>query len=191
MLLKFSLKNHKSFRNKAELALGASAIKEYKDNLITIDNKSEIVKSAVIFGANASGKTSFVDGLGFMKSFVTKISPNLTSSDNINVSPFKVDDSASSFEVVFIHNTIKYIYGFELTSQSVKSEWLIFYPKSHPVVLFDRKGKKIQVGKQFKKAAKYTGDTRANALFLSVADKWGESSAKEVIEWFTTYLIVI
>lgn len=70
MLLQFSIKNYKSFKEKATFSLIASNYDKdiREDDNVYYDEKFNlrILKSAVIYGANASGKSKLLDALGFM-----------------------------------------------------------------------------------------------------------------------------
>jgi len=74
MLLQFSIKNFRTFKEKATLSLVAS---NYDKDTREADNINQdanfnlrILKSAVVYGANASGKSKFFEALTFMKHFV-------------------------------------------------------------------------------------------------------------------------
>ena len=104
------------------------------------DNKFDIrlVKSAVVYGANASGKSKFFEALNFMKYFVISSSKDSQKGDEIDTEPFKLssetENSPSEFEVVFTHNDVMFRYGFEVDKRSVISEWLYYKPKTKEIV---------------------------------------------------------
>ena len=74
MLVNFRFKNFKSFYNENELSLQATKDDELKEiNTFSVDkklfNKTEehdLLKSAIIFGGNASGKSNIIKGLTYM-----------------------------------------------------------------------------------------------------------------------------
>ena len=72
MLLNFTFKNYKSYANTCDFSMIANKDKSHEDNLITI-GKDRISKTRIIYGANASGKTSFINALEFIKIFSMKI----------------------------------------------------------------------------------------------------------------------
>ena len=93
MLIQFSVQNFKTFKEKAVLSLLASnydtATRE-KENIIALTGLNlRVLKSIVVFGANASGKTRLLEGLGFMKSFVINSDPLQSASKTRMLMSFK------------------------------------------------------------------------------------------------------
>ncbi len=132
MLIEFRVKNFRSIRDEQVLSLEASSHKDPLDNTISIGKKGNLLRSAVIYGANASGKSNVVKALGFMEYFVRRSAKN-DPEDPIPVTPFLLDprfkNQPSEFEITFIHNQVRYQYGFAVTKSDVESEWLYAYPK--------------------------------------------------------------
>jgi AAA15 family ATPase/GTPase len=199
MLVQFSVKNYKSIKDKVTLSMVASSDSTHPENAFEVENRNfSLLKSVGIYGANASGKSNILEALGIMRWMVLKSATKLQSGDKINVTPFKLDTAFSSkpseFEIVFIHNGERYIYGFSIDSNKVHAEWLTAARKSRPRLLFQRK---INSGGEYKYdlGPSWKGDkkqleekTRDNALFLSVAEQFNNPTAKPVFKWFSNYL---
>ena len=198
MLLQFSIKNYKSFKDKATLSLIASNYdKDTRENEnIYYDEKFDIriLKSAVIYGANASGKSKLLEALGFMKHFVISSSKESQKGDEIDVQPFKLntetEESASEFEVIFTHNQTLYRYGFEVNNFKVISEWLYYRSKTKEVELFyrdeqdfDTHSRNFSRGKTVIKE----GLVRENALLVSVAAQFNDEISSNLIDWFSDF----
>ncbi|HEY9221398.1 MAG TPA: ATP-binding protein [Lutibacter sp.] len=195
MLIQFSLKNFKTFKERASLNLFASNYDKdtrESENILE-DNKFNlrILKSAVIYGANASGKSKFIDALAFMKLFVVSSSKESQKGDEIDVEPFRLsivsENSPTEFEVIFTFNKIMYRYGFEVDKKQIVSEWLYRKPKTKEVELFYRDYQKFDVHpRNFAKGATIIkeGLVRNNALLLSVAAQFNDSTSINVLEWF-------
>ena len=87
-----------------------------------------LLKSAVILGANASGKSNVIKALDFFKSYIIDSFKNLQAGEEIGVEAFKLNtDSAkapSSFEMIFILDGYQYRYGMDVSRESVHGEWL-------------------------------------------------------------------
>ena len=66
MLIRFSFKNFKSFKDENCLDMEATSLKEHEYNLIETDN-GNFLKVAAIYGANASGKTNVLQAFDYMK----------------------------------------------------------------------------------------------------------------------------
>lgn len=77
-----------------------------------------MLKSAVIYGANASGKSNLVKALDFFKWFVINSSKGVQSGESIRVESFRLnrrtEQEPSYFEAVFADETVQYRYGFEV-----------------------------------------------------------------------------
>jgi AAA15 family ATPase/GTPase len=127
MLIQFSVRNFKTFREKAVLNLVASNydkdIREIENIKTDTEFNLRIVKSAVIYGANASGKSKFIEALMFMREFAIESSKDSQKGDSIKVEPFKLEieseKDSSEFEVIFIFKKEMFRYGFEVTKDKI------------------------------------------------------------------------
>lgn len=200
MLVKFSITNFKTFRNKAELSFIASNYDKTREveNLYTCDTFGfSLLKSAVIYGANASGKSKFMDALSFMRRFVLSSSRESQKGEPIAVEPFRLSTETNTkpteFEIIFIHKKQLFRYGFEVDSEKVVSEWLYYRPLTKEIELFVRDGQHFTVHeRKFSKGSRLAKDkmVRENALMLSVAAQFNEEVAGLVIEWFKRFKII-
>ena len=140
MLVQFKFNNFKCFKDEALLNLVASNyFKEESNNIVSTPFYS-VVKTAAIYGANASGKTKLFLAFDFMRSVVLHSANNV----NNNIWQNKYDtfrlstesrEASSSFEVVFIIDNVQYRYGFELDKNEIYTEWL-FRKKSKEIKVF-------------------------------------------------------
>ena len=132
MLIEFSVKNHRSIREKQTFSMVASDDVERARPHRAVDTGFEIVPrvltSACIVGPNGAGKTSLSDAMAFMSRFVKFFYPREDHGD-IKLKPFVFHtdwkEAPSEFEVTFIQNDTIYQYGFSLTAARVEEEWLI------------------------------------------------------------------
>lgn len=195
MLIQFSIKNFRTFKDKATLSFVASNYdKDTREEENIYRDKTHnlrLLKSCVIYGANASGKSKFIEALVFMKRFVITSSKDSQKGDKIPVEPFKLNSISekepSEFEVIFIHKNIQYRYGFEVSNKIVISEWLYSKPKTKEIELFYREYQNFETHKRsFLKGNTLVkeGLIRDNALFLSVAAQFNEKTSVKIIEWF-------
>ena len=134
MLIQFTVGNYKSFKDTITLSMVASSRKEHMDsNTFTINNKKlKLLKSAVVYGANASGKSNLFAGMRFFKRFIMTSSKESQATEKIRVDNFKLstetENDPSTFEIIFLHEEVKYRYGFQVTSTDVCREWLFYLP---------------------------------------------------------------
>lgn len=144
MLLQFNFKNYKSFRDGATLDMSATKITEFSDRVISIGNE-KVLPVAVIFGANASGKSNVQEAFRFMATYVVQSFAFGGESTDVrgkrrflNSTPFLFDadssNAESTFEVYFIdseeHGAKTYNYGFVIDKNGVAEEWLNYASKS-------------------------------------------------------------
>lgn len=189
MLLEFSVGNFLSFKEKKTFSLEAGSITELKDN-VTKEGKYKVLRSAVIYGANSSGKSNFIKALDFMVTTI-KNSSKINSTDKLNVSPFllnvETENQPSFFEILFVINngfdSKRYRYGFEIDNDKVHSEWLyILNEKSKKEdVYFIRNNDGIGVADIFEEAKGLESKTRDNGLFISLADQFNSKTANAVM----------
>lgn len=201
MLLQFSVKNFRTFKDKATLSLIASNYDKdtrAHDNIVINDYFGlRLLKSAVIYGANASGKSKLLDAFAFMRNFIINSSKESQKGEVINIEPYRLDqkskDEPTEFEIVFLHNKTLFRYGFEATKESIISEWFYYKPKTKEVELFYREGNEYKIhSKNFSKGDTVVkeGLVRDNALLVSVAAQFNEKNAIEVLAWFEKNRII-
>ena len=187
MLIEFTVGNYLSFKDKKTLSLEATAIKDNPDNVIDA-GKYKLLRSAVIYGANSSGKSNFIKALSEMRSLVRYSAQNNSTSE-IDVIPFllstETDSQPSYFEILFLIEGIRYRYGFEVDNKSVHTEWLFECKTNTEKNLFIRDKNSIEITGDFEEGKGIEEKTRDNALFLSIVDQFNGTTSKKIMEWFT------
>lgn len=193
MLLEFTVGNFLSFREKNTLSLYATAVKEFSDtNVIDID-RYQLLKGAIIYGANSSGKSNLIRAMSTMRRLVLQ-SFEQSSTAELNITPFLLNNESekmpSFFEVLFLMNGARYRYGFEVDNIAVKSEWLFEAKKQVEKPLFLRENDGIEVMKAFPEGKDLEEKTRDNALFLAVVDQFNGKMAKAIMNWFSNFVTI-
>lgn len=194
MLLEFSVSNYLSLKTKTTLNLLATPIKEHIDTNIFSTGRYELLKGAVIYGANASGKSNFIKAMSTMRRLVLQ-SFEQSSADELDIVPFllntETEGKPSFFEAVFLIDNVQYRYGFEVDNSKVHAEWLFEAQKKAEKPLFMREEEGIEVmGKTFPEGKDLEGRTRDNALFLAVVDQFNGSIAKKIMKWFNNFITI-
>lgn len=180
MLLEYCVSNFCSIKDEQTFSmLSVPTYKEKSDsNLINLNNDLNLLKSTAIYGANASGKSTFLESLNSLKSMVLN-SFQFGINDELHVEPFAFDDSfnkPTTFDITFIENNIKYDFGLVVTKERVIEEYLIAYPKGQPQTWYNRiydtekEEYFYQYGSAFKGQKKtWEKSTKKNVLYLSTA----------------------
>ncbi|MCU0435952.1 MAG: ATP-binding protein [Bacteroidia bacterium] len=197
MLIEFSVANFRSIGEKQTLSLvPAPKQRDYPENIITA-GKHEVLNMAAIYGANASGKSNLIRGLGLMAGLVEH-SLSISSIARLPYDPFLLregwDEKPTYFEIVFIADDIRYRYGYEINNERVVREWLFRKITSRETLLFEREDDVIDVSSGFSASKKLIDTvieaTRVNALFLSMCDTFNVDDALRVMSWFRDLTII-
>ena len=205
MLIEFSVTNYRSFLTPQSLTLTANTATELQEEnsfASPVSNLPSLLRSAVVYGPNAAGKSNLVLAIAFMKRFVLASARESQEGEIIDATPFLFNRqskrNSSEFEVVFIQDGIRYQYGFAVNPERVTGEWLFAYPEGRAQKWFERNydpetRKDIwYFGPKFTGSRKVWQDaTRANALFLSTAIQLNNEQLKPVFNWFDRKLRVI
>lgn len=188
MLIEFTVENYLSFKEKVTFSMVASNIKQHTDTHIFKEHDYSLLKSAAIYGANASGKSNLLNAISFARNFVINSSKEHNSKELIDVEPFllstETDNEPSTFEFVFIKDDKKYRYGFRVNEKEIVDEWLFEAKIIKEKKLFERSYKKIKITEDFKEGKGLDSKTRENSLFLSTMDQLNGPIAKSIMDWF-------
>jgi AAA15 family ATPase/GTPase len=200
MLIEFSVENFLSFKDLTSFSMvAAKSFKEHKDShTIEIGSNLTLLKSAIIYGNNASGKSNLLEAMGFMKATVLNSFRDALIGNAERTFPLKKfalstksEKETSFFEISFIQNSIKYRYGFELDYDKVIAEWL-FHTTSKEVYLFKRDLQSIEINKSaFKEALGKEEDIKENVLFLSFLAYHQKSEiSNSIVKWFGDFNLI-
>jgi len=184
MLLQFSVTNFRSLRDRQSLSLVSDrAIKDAEQNLIPTDASptGSVLSTALIYGANASGKSATVSALADFQSriwmsFASREGDLLNEHESVPAppQPFLLDEShkdeGTTYEMDFIFEDVRHTYGFIVSPRRIESEWLYFYPKGYKAKLFER-NTEVSFGSYFqgdKEDLRRIAVGRPDALMLSI-----------------------
>ena len=191
MLIQFCVENFRSFKEEAVLSMEASSDKTHPDNVVTI-GKDRIIKTASIFGANASGKSNvfmaLTAGIMIVRNSLM-LPPNAPISGII---PFRFDkemlEKPTAFKFVFCTGGKKYIYGFSATRKRIIEEYLYVYKTSKASTIFEREetNKYKFTSPTLKKAMQPLQDrTAENKLFLATTAMFNIPETQAPYLWFS------
>ncbi len=205
MLIEFRVKNFRSLRDEQVLSLVASKDKSLHDTHTMnthIKAAPALLRSAVVYGANASGKSNLIKALQYMRGVVMESATVIQPGQSFSVQPFRLDQESAKcpteFEVTFLLRGVRYQYGFTMNTQRIVSEYLLVYKAFKPQRWFDRyfnenTGKDVYEFGSGLKGAKnlWEGATRPNSLFLSMAAQLNSEALHPVFDWFKNQLVII
>ena len=193
MLTQFKFGNFKCFKDETTLSMVASNYyKDAPDHVCETPFYS-LLKSAAIYGANASGKTKLFQAFDCMTNVV------LHSADNVNnnvwqnkLETFRLNTETqtanTAFEVVFLMDKIQYRYGFELNKNEICTEWL-FRKSIKEINVFYRDEEGIDFNSRYINCKIATmlenaKMVRINALYLSALAIWNDPLSLSIFKWF-------
>jgi AAA15 family ATPase/GTPase len=204
MLIEFKVSNYRSIREEQTFSLVASnSDKELPSCVIECDLPSlsgvKFLKGAAIYGANASGKSNVVQAIRFLAEFVKGSVTKLKPGDSTGAEPFKLDRTSASepskFEITFVADGVRYLFGLSVTEQRVVEEYLVAYPKGAPQRWYHRAFNEetntytwAKSSTAFKHDKDLQEKTRDNSLFLSVGPQFNHPQLTQVFNWFETNL---
>lgn len=204
MLVEFRVENFRSLREEQVLSLVASKDKTQRDTHVVSTGLKAVpgvLRSAAIYGANASGKSNLIKALQYMRGVVAESAAVIQPGQTFAVQPFRLDAQSAReptvFEITFIVDGVRYQYGFAMTTQRIVSEHLLVYKAFKPQRWFERRydpqterdvydfGPGLKGPKQL-----WEGATRPNALFLSMAVQLNSEALRPVFDWFVKGLVI-
>ncbi len=192
MIIEFTVGNFLSFKEKKTLSLEATGITEFKESTFKCGAYA-LLKSAVLYGANSSGKSNFIKAMSTMKRIVLT-SVEKSSASKFEIIPFLLNTSTekepSFFEIVFLIGNTRFRYGFEIEDKSIHGEWLFELVGNNEIPLFIREENGIGVTDDFKEGIGLESKTRDNALFLSVSDQFNGEIARSIMAWFNAWVTI-
>lgn len=195
MLIEFSVTNFLSFKEKNTFSMIASSDNTLIDNIKKIGNE-KILKITALYGANASGKTNLFKILSTVSSMLKHsnfLEPNLL----LPITPFKLDNKTinkpSEFEIKFLVDGIRYLYGFKADRKNVYEEYLTYYPKGRPVKIFLRKNINNYSfnSSDEKKLNDIKEKNTPNKFFIATATNWNYEKTKPAFDFLTNKLGVV
>ena len=185
MLIRFSFKNFKSFKNENCLDMEATSLKEHEYNVAKTEN-GEYLKVSAIYGANASGKTNVLQAFDYMKKriLVSDDSKKNSPIDEENIYSFMINNAPIALEVeILAKNNKIYKYGFEVLKDTIISEWLFEKRVNKFYVIFERENNNVSM-KPNKISDLVNIDERT--LFLNIYSKIDRNNEdfSNVYDWF-------
>ena len=194
MLVRFSVKNFMSFKEKQDFSMEAGIGDENPDNIININESNErVLKTTALYGANASGKTNLIKAFS-VAIMMIRLSNNRQPGEKLlQMEPFAFNENTKKepceFEFIFYTNNNKYVYGFKADKNKIHEEYLYQYFSAKATRIFERIGenyKFLQADETKLNAIK--NQNLENKLFLSTATTWNYEKTRAPYLWFANMI---
>lgn len=200
MILEFRVENYRSFRDEQTFTLIAEDEEDSHSALVPGSEEERVLRSAAIYGPNASGKTNLLLALRAMQQIVVNSATATQRGDEIEpIEPFRLSEekrgSPTEFDLSFVADKdgekTEFQYGFRATRERVIEEWLYSFPFNRRRRYFERTYDESEDESNFQFWESLEGQkkqiakaTRPNALFLSTAAQLNNESIAPVFDWF-------
>ena len=194
MILEFSVTNYLSFKDRVTFSMIGNSSNELSNNYVVINDK-KVMKTSAIYGANASGKTNLFKILSSVV-FMLKTSNNIDINSKLPLVPFKFDNECckkpSEFEIKFLIDNVRYVYGFIADRDKIYEEYLYYYPNGRETKIFDRVNvDKYSFAWKDEKVLKEIETKNApNKFFLATATNWNFEKTKPVYDFLTNDICI-
>lgn len=210
MIVDFRVTNFRSIRSEQCLSFVASADKTHRGTHTVETGRSDVahlLRSAVLYGANASGKSNLIHAMTTMQSLILHSSHLLQNQFAEHYTPFLLDgvsaDDPTEFEVTLVIGELRYQYGFRYDAQRIAGEWLLVYRTNKAQRWFEYhynsetdKYEWQPFSVYFKGEKKGQRDlwrlnTGQRTLFLTQAAQSNSAQLKPLFDWFANDLVVL
>ncbi len=205
MLIRFTVENYLSFNELIDFNMIASAEEHHNHHILQGQAADDIdlLKTSIIYGANASGKSNLIKAMSFAQNFIVN---GLAKNQTIDAKPFKLDSSCykkpSRFEFEFSYQEKQYAYGFAVDKNQVHEEWLFEMGHEIEKPIFERVKNSISfhfehelfvnLAEEEKQRISYEAkSTRTNLLFLTNCQERNIQSLQSIYQWFAEILIIV
>jgi uncharacterized protein len=187
MLINFKVKNFRSIKDEIILDMQATKDKTSKEQAVFEVGKIALLKSAAIYGPNASGKSNIIKAFAVFHKMI--LESMLRSNMNIDLPNeyfklnFETENKPSFFEMKFLISDKVFIYGFEINKKKVCAEWL--KQEKGNKILFERIEQEIRSNKNYfqEATAILKKQTAERVLFLSILAANNGEISKRIVEF--------
>lgn len=204
MILEIRLSNFFSIKEKIVLDLRAGNINNKNAKSLTENvfeyNKQKVLKTALLYGSNASGKSNIIKAIRFCSEMILN-SHNHNENTTFNYQKFKFEnhnEKPSEYFIRFVMDEIEYEYGFSLMHNNILTEHLHHYPNGRRAKIFtrdetlgnDKKEKYSFASGTCKRPFDVAENTSDKTLFISRASQFDRVLAKKIYYYFDRTFIL-
>lgn len=200
MIISFEFRNHRSYREAQTFSMERPDAYKYAQDSIEVSGGEIFSRVAVLYGANASGKSAFIDALSFLrdKAIGGSKERNLLRPQK-GWNPFRLQkewkNSSSEYSLAFVaEDKRKYQYDLHYDTQGVNFESLLVWNSQKPAMLFER-GRGDDGETYYNFGGSFTSKNIRNAIknetkisdittLLSILKQFDEIVTKPVYDFF-------
>lgn len=202
MILNFSIQNFGSIKDKQTLSFEADKSDHLEEAYVTRCGGRRILKLALLYGANASGKTTVLKALDFLRELV--VEPKSKKTERLDFEPYLFDPDTPKqptvLSIEFIRNEVRYAYRVEFTQEAVVAEELYAYYTSNKARIYqrttdlERQFVEIKFGSKMTRSKAVKQSLTANTLWNNTVlggylkTNVDSKELQEVVDWFKLYL---
>lgn len=191
MLKQFTVKNYRSFRDKAILDLQIGFNSNENDVCLIKNGNSTYLPAISIYGKNGGGKSNLYRAMWLAITFIKNAQLTQNEKAKIPVRPFELNDYSlnepTEFDFLYTIDEIQYQYGFSATKEKIITEYLYIWPKNKKSIIFERQENNIfSFPKNPEQARKQliSENVANNQLFLVIACLMNYKPCIEAMSWF-------
>lgn len=202
MIVSFSFRNFRSYKNETEFDFQAASIPEFEDSLIVRENVSPLLPVGVIYGPNGGGKSGVLLALGCLVSFVVSPIVRLEKTrvsviqQSVGFQPFLLDDKSKSsptvFDLFFRTEKNEFRYYLSVSDDVIVEECLYkkTYAGKRTAMIFERDGDTVTLGASIK-AKSINTEVNPKMPYLSfLAINYNLPVIAEVQSWFESCIFI-
>ena len=189
MLLYFKTKNYRSLKGEAVLDMEAATLKDSAADLLQF-GKSKYLPAIAIYGKNGGGKSNLIRAMWLAVQFICNAQKTQTENAKVPVNPFRLDDYScnepTEFEFCYVHDGVKYTYGFSATQEEIKTEYLKASPNGREASIFSRENGRFKFPQNNERKHKelIAAAVAPNQLFFAVSCTMNYKPCIEAMRWF-------
>lgn len=208
MLIEFSVSNFRSILTRQTLSMTASPDAAHRQRNVSPggDKDLRFLRSAVIYGPNAAGKSNLMRAVETLRRLVQHSAIGFQEGQALPVTPFLFSTvpstQPSEFEIIFIADDgVRYHYCCVASAERVFKEWLVAYPLNRAQRWFEREYDSATRTQRWWFGPNFNAEraerkvwqefTRDNSLFLSTAIQLNNAQLRPAFNWITQNLIVL
>ena len=184
MLIQFTIENHRSIKESAVISFAASKDKSLESCLIHPDEKRTLLPVLAVYGANAAGKSNVLHALMTMKDMIVGSSSKLSKGQKLPWEPFAGNNRPTSFEIMYIYNQVRYVYGFSFDAKKIYTEYLYHWPNGREALIFSRENGVYEFRENINEQTTLSNRTLDNKLYLVSSNDWNLPQTENAYKWF-------